>query len=55
MKGIYIFLNLYDNFSFIGFSLFSFFTLGGVLLLVYLFVDWKLNANTLSSEIINQQ
>jgi len=55
MKGIYIFLNLYDNFSFIGFSLFSFFTLGGFLLMVHLFIDWKLNSNTLEAEVINQQ
>lgn len=47
MKGIYMFLNLSDNFTFIAMSIASFLALGGVLLMVYLIMDWAANKDTL--------
>jgi hypothetical protein len=43
MKGIYMFLNLSENFTFIALSIVSFLALGGVLLLVYSIIDWLAN------------
>ncbi len=47
MKGIYMFLNLSDNFTLIAMSIASFLALGGVLLMVYLIIDWAANKDTL--------
>ena len=43
MKGIYMFLNLSDNFTFIAMSIGSFLALGGILLMVYSIFDWIAN------------
>lgn len=45
MKGIYMFLNLSDNFTFIAMSMGLFLGLGTVLYLIYLFMDWMMNSD----------
>lgn len=47
MKGIYMFLNLSDNFTFIALSMGLFLGLGTVLYLIYIFMDWMMNSNEL--------
>lgn len=45
MKGIYMFLNLSDNFTFIALSLTCMLGLGGISYLIYLVMDWLLNSS----------
>ena len=45
MKGIYMFLNLSDNFTFIALSLSCMLGLGGISYLVYMVMDWLLNSS----------
>jgi hypothetical protein len=51
MKGIYMFLNLSDNFTFIAMSIASFLALGGILLMVYSIFDWLANKDGLGKVI----
>lgn len=51
MKGIYMFLNLSDNFTFIAISIVSFLALGGLLLLIYSIFDWMANKDELGKVI----
>jgi hypothetical protein len=54
MKGIYMFLNLSDNFTFIAMSIASFLALGGVLLLIYNILDWVANKDELG-KVVSQE
>ena len=47
MKGIYMFLNLSSNFSWVAAGLAGFIGLGGFFFLIYLIVDYFANPNTL--------
>ena len=47
MKGIYMFLNLSDNFTFIAMFMGLFLGLGTVLYLIYTFMDWMMNNDEL--------
>ena len=47
MKGIYMFLNLSNNFSWVAAGLACFIGLGGVFFLIYLVVDYFANPNSL--------
>lgn len=47
MKGIYMFFNLSDNFTFIALSIVSFLALGTILLLIYYMIDWLMNKEEL--------
>jgi hypothetical protein len=51
MKGIYMFLNLSDNFTFIAISMVSFLALGGILLLIYSIIDWLMNTDEVGKTI----
>lgn len=51
MKGIYMFLNLSDNFTFIALSIVSFLGLGCFLLLIYSFIDWLMNKDELGQNV----
>ena len=50
MKGIYMFLNLSGNFSWVAASLACFIGLGGVFLAVYLLADYCANSSDLHEE-----
>lgn len=47
MKGIYMFLNLSDNFTFIAMAMGLFLGLGTVLYLIYTILDWMMNSDEL--------
>lgn len=55
MKGIYMFLNLSDNFAFIALSIVSFLALGGLLLLIYSILDWVANKDVLGKVIAQEE
>jgi len=50
MKGIYVFLNLSSNFSWVAAGLACFIGLGGVFYLVHLIIDYCANSNSLEEE-----
>jgi hypothetical protein len=53
MKGIYMFLDLSDNFTFIAISIASFLALGGILFLVHNIIDWMMNSDNLGKQVTN--
>lgn len=48
MKGVYMFLNLSANFSYVALALAAFLALGGLLFLLHLLADWLANPSTLA-------
>lgn len=51
MKGIYMFLDLSNNFTFLALSIISFLVLGGILYLVYVIIDWVMNESKLGHQV----
>lgn len=49
-----MFLNLSDNFTFIALSIISFLTLGGILFLIYMIIDWAMNDDHLGEYELNE-